>query len=295
MQVHLLIRNNKTTIRKSLESLLPLDCEIIVGDIGSDDGTVDVCREYGVKVIRKHLSDNINLSEIRNSLLGDNWNFYLHPWEVLTGGYDSIREIKEGSAYYLPIFKNQIITYEIRLCRNLKFKNPIYETIESSSRDILSESAIYAKSSPYYFENVLDIIKQWDLSIRSIYYRSFALLEQRNYKEFVTLSEHYLSLDSVSTSSIMLRYYLCQIQIHIFNDASKAVRNVLFCILNRPLMAEFWCLLGDIYYKQKRYKKAKSFYKTAIFLGHKRLNNDLWPVEIDKYEKYPHQMIKTIQ
>jgi len=296
MRVHLLITNNESTIKRTLESLLPLECEIVVGNIGSRDKTAHICQEYGAKVI--HTSRTANLAKIRNSLLGEDWNFYLHPWEILAGGHEIIRAVDEGSAYHIPIYKNNIVTYEIRLCRECRFKNPIYETVDSQSEEVIAESAIYATLAPYYFENTLAKTKKWSgqsISLEASYYQAFALLEERNIKEFATLSEHYLSLDSHSISATMLRYYLAQAQLYAIGDISKAVRNTLTCIITKPLMAEFWCLLGDIYYKQKRYKKAKSFYETAIFLGRRRLNHDLWPIELDKYENHPKKMISNIQ
>jgi len=262
--------------------------------MASSDRTPQICSEYGIKVVQ---TGKREISEIRNSLLGKEWNFYIHPWEVLATGHDEIKAIDTKKAYNIQIYKKSIISYEIRLWRGAIFKNPIYETIKCNSNDVLSKSIIHAKLSTYYFEDVLSKIREWDdetMSLEASYYKAFALLEKRKFQEFMVIAEHYLALDSQSLSAIMMRYYLAQVQIQIYGNASKSVRNTLICIATKPLMAEFWCLLGDIYYKQKIYKKARSFYETAITLGQQRLKLDLWPVEIVKYEKYPSQMIANI-
>jgi tetratricopeptide (TPR) repeat protein len=58
-------------------------------------------------------------------------------------------------------------------------------------------------------------------------------------------------------------------------------------------MAEFWCLLGDIYYKQNKYEKSIAFYQNAMDLGSRRKNSDTWPLEISKYKTYPSKMINN--
>ena len=58
-------------------------------------------------------------------------------------------------------------------------------------------------------------------------------------------------------------------------------------------MAEFWCLLGDAYYKNRNYIKAMSFYENAIFLGSRRKTDDEWPLEISKYSEHPNKMIES--
>ncbi len=65
------------------------------------------------------------------------------------------------------------------------------------------------------------------------------------------------------------------------------------CLAKKPTMAEFWCLLGDVYYDAKDYDKAKEFYENAVILGSRRLKDDGWPMEISKYKEYPQKMIEA--
>ena len=58
-------------------------------------------------------------------------------------------------------------------------------------------------------------------------------------------------------------------------------------------MAEFWCLLGDIFYKIKQYDKAVEFYDNARIIGQRRLMDSDWPMEISKYSSYPEKMIES--
>ena len=290
LRIHLLTQNNEKTISKALESLLPLESEIVVGDMGSQDETPKLCKLCGVKVMQ--IGKTTDYSAARNRLLGPEMNFYLHPWEVLADGFDSIREAS-GEAYQVRIFRNNVVTQEIRLWRDLEFVNPVYETIKHPRPDML-QAAIYSKTPPTNPE-ILPLVRQWRETTGSIepyYYEAIALLSSSRFNEFVPMAEHYLSLDASSLSATVLRSHLAQIQLHLGNG-SKAVRNVLACLAIQPLMAEFWCLLGDIFYRQQKYLKAKAFYENGIILGSRRKNDD-WPIELSKYKEYPQQMIDNI-
>ena len=90
----------------------------------------------------------------------------------------------------------------------------------------------------------------------------------------------------------MTKYYLSLIYFYIKKDFKNSIENLAFCIEKNPTMAEFWCLLGDINYELKKYKKAYFFYENARWLGEHRSNNDDLPVEINKYKEYPEKMKK---
>ena len=90
-----------------------------------------------------------------------------------------------------------------------------------------------------------------------------------------------------------MKYYCSQVNLHLGN-IKKSIEDALYCISFKPEMSEFWCLLGDNYYKQTQYKKSKEFYSNAIIVGKKRKNNDEYPIEIKKYKEYPEKMIENI-
>ena len=79
------------------------------------------------------------------------------------------------------------------------------------------------------------------------------------------------------------------------NNLNKAIFHITGCIAVKPLMAEYWCVLGDIHYRANQYKKALAFYENALILGSKRPGIDEWPVEISKYKDYPKKMIESCQ
>jgi tetratricopeptide (TPR) repeat protein len=88
----------------------------------------------------------------------------------------------------------------------------------------------------------------------------------------------------------MIKYYSALIYFYINKDFASSVSNIIFCLEKNPTMAEFWCLLGDINFELKKYKKAFYFYENAIILGKLRVNDDELPVDIIKYKDYPEKM-----
>ena len=91
-----------------------------------------------------------------------------------------------------------------------------------------------------------------------------------------------------------IKYYAALIYLHL-KDLNKAIFHIAGCIAVCPLMAEYWCLLGDIHYQANDYSKALAFYENGVILGSRRPNMDEWPVEISKYQEYPDKMIKSCQ
>ena len=300
---HLLVKNNENTIRKTLKSILSLNCDILIGDLGSTDNTISICKEYGGKV--QEIYFNNDYSKARNELVESNgspWQLYLEPWEVLATGHKLLMDIENPCVHFFRIIQNNVITKETRFWHKslqLKFINPIYETLTTHpSEQEMSDVLIYSKGSLVDAEQTLSIISTWEkqnpLSAEPCYYKAFTLLNQGNYDEFVKEAKRYLFLAKSGMSVVMMQYYLAIVQLRL-GDIKSAVRGAVSCIANKPLMAEFWCLLGDVHYKANQYRKAIYYYENAIILGKRRLNNDLWPVEINKYKKYPEKMIKNCE
>ena len=290
--IQILTKNNEKTIKKTLQSIESIDCEKVIIDRGSTDKTLDICSEFNVTIKK---DNDLNFSNIRNKFSKE-INFYINPWEVLVEGHEEITKIKESSKIY--VFQENVISKELRIWTNEKFTNPIYETISNKKAQLLTNIIINAKNTPENKEENLKILAKWKkekpFNSDVYYYLAFNSLSSKNYKEFFKYSEeYYLREKEVSSSYIMMKYYCSQINFYLGNT-NKAVQEVLFCISFRPEMSEFWCLLGDIYYKLNQHKKSKEFYKNALIVGKKRKKDDDFPIEIKKYKDHPNKMIENI-
>jgi len=296
LTTHILTKNNEKTIEKALISLSSIkNNHIIVADLGSSDATVSICENYGIDVLRVPY---MSRCDARNHIITKNsgWQMYVEPWEVLTMGHQDLTKVSHG-AYYVTIVQNGTLTKEIRLWNgNYKFVNPIFEHLKTYTNQELN-IIIYSDGGLSYVD-AMEGIESWKkhepLSSEPFYYQTCMLLTEGKYDEFIKISEHYMFLNKeASMSSTMNSYYYALVQI-LKKNAKPAIQNLTLCLHANPLMAEFWCLIGDVHYHiLSDFTKAKIFYKNAIVLGANRLKNDKWPMDIAKYKSYPNKMIKS--
>lgn len=297
--IHLIVKNNEKTIGFSLESLSSLNANILIGDLGCKDKTISICESFGANVVKISLNDD--MSKARNYLSTQsktNWNMYIEPWEILLSGQESINEIVKRSPknYKLSIIQNDVVTKQTRIWNKetgAYFANPIFETLKGDSEDLKAYISAGVKPN---LDLQLELVEKWrdrfPLSTEPIYYTACTHLQNKNWDSFINFANLYLHQEKKDTMSVhMTNYYCSMVNCYIKKDFSKAIEHLIVCLAKKPTMAEFWCLLADIYYETKNYDKAKSFYTNAILLGSKRLNSDSWPLEISKYKDYPNKMI----
>lgn len=301
LTIHMIIKNNEETIEHTLESLLPLNGNILVGDLGCKDETVNKCRQYGATIVRLSLNDD--LSQVRNHLLKSSdskWNLYIEPWETILTGHEMIQQAIIGPqiAYKMSIIQGDVIIKQTRLWHKntgLKFKNPVFETItQEDAKDLPA----YISVGPNNNSNLyLELVEKWrdrcPLATEPIYYTACSHLNGKNWDTFLNWAGLYLHQEKSNSMSVYMTHYYCSmVNCYIKKDYQQAIQSLLPCLARQPTMAEFWCLLGDAYYAIKDYDKAKTFYENALILGSKRLKDDGWPLEISKYKEYPQKMIE---
>lgn len=288
---HLITQNDAQHLERALVSLQSLKGEIIVADIASTDDTTAIAENYGCKIYKV---EDGNRAVLRNRVVAatkTDWQFYIEPWETLDG------ELKtESDISYLNIVSGSIITKEARLWKkssNIKFVNPVYEHLDVDDAPVL-EAKIYSGGRKSSTSALLRWKETEPTATAPLYYQACEKLATQKYEEFLAVANHFLFLERKATKPVMLTKYYCSlVHCQVTKDTKAALQHILECLAVKPLMAEFWCALGDIYYSRlKDYSKAHQFYENAILLGSKR-PADLWPTDISKYKKYPEQMIDS--
>lgn len=301
--VQIIIQNDEQHIESCIKSLMSynnlFDFDII--NTGSTDKTLEICNDYKLKITNvENIKDyskarNENLQKHKNG-----FHMFLHPYERLIYNENFTNLLKNKNSYLFKVIQGTVLTKEVRLwsSKSIKFENPVFEKL-NQKQGVQTNFVIASNVTNYNINNSKIIINDWKkrepLNFEPYYYEAFELLKEKDYLNFKNVAEHYLFLDKNSKSSIMMRYYLSLIQLHCFNDINSANSNIMKCIFKKPLMAEFWCLLGDIFYKINDYKRAFEFYDNAIILGSQRKENDDYPLDIIKYKEYPNSMLKKLK
>lgn len=247
--------------------------------------------------------NNTNYSEALNQLQDiaqTDWILYLKDNEAILQFDEHMPNLfmNAKEIYGFQILQEDVILKEPRLwnkkTNKVIFKNPVFEKPNIEPTKII-ESIIYQhKVNDTTAIKRLEIWKRgMPLSIDASYYKAFSVLADRNFTEFKRIIAHYLfNLTKSDMPSVMARYYLALVQGVVENNTNEAIKNVVICLAENPLMAEFWCLLGDIFIKAEKFKDAIEFYENAIILGSRRLNSDFWPMHISKYDAYPKEMME---
>jgi glycosyltransferase involved in cell wall biosynthesis len=290
--IHILTKNNEKTIAQALESVV--GSNIIVGDYGSSDKTVEICKSFGAKIISVKGLDRSEARMQMSELSNDRLNIWLEPWECV----QNPQYLNKSGKANVRILQNGIITWEARVWENqAKFSNPIFEKLET--KDTSQSNLIFISNGSLDLNESLESVSKWKSDQpflkQPYYYHSCLLLACGKYEEFIKCADHYLFLDkSSSMSAIMTRYYYAIIQLTYKKSVKPCLQNLNLCLCAKPLMSEFWCLTGDVYYHLlNKFDLAKEFYENAQILGSRRLSTDLWPMDIAKYNKYPKMMIDS--
>lgn len=294
LTVQILLRNNKETIGKALDSVSGIG-KVVVGNLGSSDGSLSICSSYGVEIV--DVSEKRDFSIIRNGLASEELNFYLEAWEFLARGKEEIISADEPGQ--VCVIRGGIASKETRIWRGKNgFANPVYETIVGQNAKYDPRIVIVSGDVPNLESERRGLLKKWlesrPTSCEPYYYMACSFLYERKYGEFFFYANKYMAMEkNHGVESVLLCYYMAQIELHTgrLNEASS---HILFCLSVRPMMAEFWCLLGDMFYRQSKFGKARSMYENAMTIGRSRKNSDSYPVEISKYKEYPEKMIKSI-
>lgn len=294
MLIQIITKNNDNTITKTVESIRKF-CgptpKIVAIDLGSGPEFHEQLANLKVEKFDEQLRNSY--SELRNKHTGPGTNFYIEPYEhIVSGDLD----IKEPGAYAVNVLRDDIITREVRIWHGpFKFVNPIHESLAVKNAKVLD---VLIQSKVIAIPDEERLLGEWQkanpTSYELFYYKAFFMLKQKKYHEFLSIGQNYLFRAEKDRAYIMMHYYMATVWLYIFGQAEQAVQHLLHCIAAHPGMAEFWCLLGDVFYGSKDYLKAREFYQNASIVGQHR-KMDLYPVELSKYDAYPQKMYNSCQ
>ena len=214
----------------------------------------------------------------------------IHPGEELISDL-SIEQKK----YRVYVMDESSVSKETRIIMPAdgKFVNPIYECFDTQQTPELINIIIKPSEQNINMELLDEWIKKEPESCEADYYKAFALLTAKKYNEFIRKAEYFLFRTGQKhrSSIIMIKYYLGVILLSL-GQPNKAASYFLSGLQEEPMMAEFWCGLGDCFRKTGQPNKAIRMYKNAIIMGAKRNATDTLPIILTMYESYPNSMLK---
>lgn len=275
---------------------MPYAGTLLAGDLNNSDQLKSFCVDHKIDYIKLGLGEGY--AACQNHLLGMSktpWHMHLYPGETVTNP-EKIKELIEGqtTAYRFFCIQGGWLNKEVRLyhkATKCKFSRPVFETVSVPSQ--LAEVYITGgEPGP----SVTEIVDRWleknPLALIPRYYKAMSLLSEGKQAEFVAAAKEQLFADNKATiDNTMLRYYLACALANNVKTRNECAKHLVECLAANTLMAEFWCLLGDVCLAEGGYERATAFYRNAMVLGSQREKDDEWPMHISKYKSHPEKMI----
>jgi hypothetical protein len=239
--------------------------------------------------------------QVRNRHLGDGWTLTLEPGERLLAGTDLLESVCDGppAVHRLMIVRPDLVTKEPRLLhrRAATFAGAVFET-PHPDRDATTLGVLVAGTSgPDRSGRVRAWRQAAPLAAEPLYYEAGLLLAAGDHDGFLRVADKYLfRCEAMSLPVAMTRYYMSLVYCHVKRDARRAIDSLMPPLIYRPVMAEFWCLMGDIHlHLLGAPEKAEQFYRNATVFGRHRRPDDPWPVQPSRYRDHPARMIEMCQ
>jgi tetratricopeptide (TPR) repeat protein len=293
----ILTKNHINDIGKTLDSVKDIG-PVLVADLGGTDGTVDFCRSVGAKVYSvKFDNDYSSIKNLLAKKAETDFLFWLEPGEEIVSGFEYFDSLKDDM-YRVMMIEGDLLVKQPRIYRKGKatFSRPVFEGVEDKAKTTLP--IVIGGASHPDLRAIADCLSLWQnreaLNSDIDYYQSCHHLLTKQYERFLASAEKYLFQNkTLDDNTVLTRYYMATLLKK--RDANKSLKLILECISARPLMAEFWCLLGDLYLSEfKQLDRAYVFYENALLLGGRRLEEDTMPMEISKYDEYPRRMMEGV-
>jgi len=297
LTIQILSHNNENLL-KTIESLLPLNAYITIINIGCLQKKYDFVEKYDIKI--KEVDKKLERSKIRNDFIQadkNEWMMYIEPGEVISSGHENILEAikEEHTSRRLFVVRDDLIIKETRLWKKSsnKFVYPVYETLSPDTNPKICNAFI---SGSIEETDNLDILVKWKerepQNPQPDYYLAIQHLVNKKYQDYLKYANLYFFREKEKSQSLItLHYYHALVELHHSRNVHECIRHITFCLTEKPLMAEYWCVLGDALYKTGMVEQAQEMFYNAIVLGQERETDDDFPVELSKYKDYPEKMI----
>ena len=314
ISINIITTHDEPYLRQCLESVKDLDPEYIIGYTGdTSKEEYEICKEFADELDVFEWKDDFSYA--RNRLIKkstSDWILWIDSDETIEK--ESIQRINDllnsnlKNLYHsFKLIHGSTSMGQLRMffnTENIKFEKKIHERIIPD---------VYPKNHPeiQVIHHVQNITRS---SLRNIHILENELKENPNDLdnnfyiaiEYHLIGKHMKALlhaekflhhylgDDINIRKLYMRYLISYIHVYHLQNYQKAMEIMLAQLILNCNIAEFWCLIGDIFTFIGKYKYAQRFYKNAISMGEYKYDN-MWLVDLDKYDIYPKTMIKKCE
>lgn len=313
--VNIITKDNEPYLKNTLDCSKKISDEIVIvftGEKNSEE--YKLCKQYCPDTTY-YFKWNNNFSKARNFAIDktkSKWIIWLDSDEFIDD--ESIENIKKlinnkiNNMYHqFKLVHGSTTMGQIRMFLkhdDIRWQNPIHERIipknfpdKHSGIKIIHKVNNINDSS---VRNINILNKELEINQNNHEYHFYLAIEYHLINQQMKSlfhAEKFLYLynnTSIDTKKIYIRYLIAWINAYDLKNYQKSVEILLAQLIINCNISEFWCLLGDIYFKMGRIKNAYQFYKNALTMGEYKYDN-MWITDLDKYNKYPNLMLKICE
>lgn len=279
----MIVKNEEDVIGRLLENVSDLFDEIIICDTGSTDKTCEIASKFTDKIYHFEWCDDF--SKARNYAFSKGTKEYL----MWLDADDIIKEKDEFLDFKNNLSSNVDIVYMpyhtgfdedgnttfkfyreriVKRDKGYMWVEPVHEVIDCSGKSIFCEVGVYHDKLKHGSSTRnLDILakNKETLSTRLKYYYARELKDNGKTQDAILAYEDFLSENGYFEDCITACYDLAECYSK-FGDYKSAVNSALKGLSYNGLNAKLCCKLGDIYFEQFNYERAKEWYIAATNL-----------------------------
>ena len=317
ISVQMIVKDEEGQLPRILASLIPLQpAEVLVGDTGSSDQTQTIAKWFGCKVLNIEWQDHF--AEARNMVCDEAeqpWCFWIDADEELMESSAKalrkkiIQKKLEGDHHLIRFTEPPLSMYQMRLWKREPGEKPwrgrVHEKIwmDGPEPEVHHDIIVIQHNDerrPRKLERNMDLLKRAMKEEPDNHYNLFhaAVLSNmmNRHDDSQKYAEKYMHLaprEDIRTK-LYIQYLLAWNATFVHRNYQQAVNLLTSAISVDPCAAEFWCLLGDVYWWIGRKADTFTFYENALYLGQAHPES-FWLVDLRKYDEYPREQLEKLK
>lgn len=317
VSVQMIVKNEEEQLPRVLASLIPLrPAEVLIGDTGSSDKTKEIATWFGCKVFDVKWQDHF--AEARNTVCNEAeqpWCFWIDADEELmeSSAHAMRKKILNkklvGDHHLVRFTEPPLSMYQVRLWKRqpgeMPWRGRVHEKIwmngpkPEAHVDIVVMQHGDDRRPKKLERNMLLLHKAMEEEPDNHYNLFHAAVLSNmmdRHDDSQKYAEKYMSIaprEDIKTK-LYIQYLLAWNAVFVHRNYQKAVNLLASAISVDPCAAEFWCLMGDVYWWMGRKEDAFVFYENALCLGQAHPES-FWLVDLRKYDEYPRTQLEKLK
>jgi hypothetical protein len=247
------------------------------------------------KIKKIFISNSKNRSKELNLFLKeipDGSFLFLRDGETILKINNSLNIDKQG----VGIVYKDFIRKELRICNKdqLFFDNWHSEMIPGDFQT--NPNIIIKAPTDVLFSPSEDWISYEPTSRSALFYQALNCYYNKEYDKFLSMADHLLFTHKIPLENeLWILMFMSYLYFFKYNMPNDGVRSISLALAKKPEMAEFWCIIGDFYFKNKLYEMSKTCFKYALASAKIRDTTDPYFIFPKKYKDHPENMIATME